>query len=118
MLGVPAQGTTYIIIDALDECLSTNTQPPRESARLIQALVGLNQKDLRIFATSIAEPDIQNALSPLVSQSVSLHEAQGHTDDIVSYIQWCIRENRRMKRWRHEDKVSTWDVLSEKAAGK
>jgi hypothetical protein len=118
MLAVPAEGTTYIIIDALDECLSTNTQPPRESARLIKALAELNRKDVRIFATSIREPDIQNALGTLASQNMSLHEEQGHLDDIILYIKWCIQDNRRMKRWRYEDKISTHEVLSEKAAGK
>jgi hypothetical protein len=117
MLAVSVQGATYIIIDALDECLSTNTQPPRESARLIQALHGLNRQDLRILATSLPEPDIQGALNPLASQAVSLHEAQGHLDDIIAYIKWCIQDNRRMKRWRYEDKISTHEVLSEKAAG-
>jgi hypothetical protein len=117
MLAVPTQGTTYIIIDALDECLSTNTQPPRESARLIKALAELCRQDLRIFATSLPVPDIQSALGPLAFQSVSLHEEQGHQDDIILYIKWCIQENRRMKRWRLEDKISTHEVLSEKAAG-
>jgi hypothetical protein len=117
MLAISVQGTTYIIIDALDECLSFNIQPPREAVRLIQALVGLKRQDLRIFATSLPELDVHNPLNPLTSQNVSLHETQGHLDDIVLYIKWCIAENRRMKRWRYEDKVSTWEVLSEKAAG-
>ena len=117
ILSRPAQGTTYIIIDGIDECLSSNPQGPRDSVRLIQALVSLDRKDLRIFATNLHEDDIHNALQPLASQTVSLHENEEHLKDIVDYIKWRITDNSRMRRWRYEDKVSTWEVLSEKAAG-
>jgi len=111
------QGTTYIIIDGLDECLSTNPQGPRDSVQLIQALVGLGREDLRIFATNLHEDDIHNALQPLASQTVSLHENQEHLQGIIDYIKWRIQENSRMRRWRYEDRVSTWEVLSTKGAG-
>ncbi len=111
------QGTTYIIVDALDECLSTDPQGLRDSVQLIQALVHLGHKDLRIFATNLHEDDIHDALQPLASQTVSLHENQEHLDGIVEYIQWRIQENSRMRRWRYEDRVSTWEVLSTKGAG-
>lgn len=118
MLSRP-QGTTYIIVDGLDECLSTNPQAqgPRDSVRLIQALVNLGRKDLRIFATNLHEDDIHNALQPLASQTVSLHENEEHNQGIIDYIKWRIQENSRMRRWRYEDRVSTWEVLSEKGAG-
>ncbi|KAI9450554.1 hypothetical protein F5148DRAFT_1242678 [Russula earlei] len=117
VLSRPAKGITYIVIDALDECLSTGTQPLRDAIQLIQALVTLNCNDLRVFATNLPEQDIHNALQPLASHTYSLHETQEHTDDIVNYIKWRIQENSRMRRWRFEDRVSTWEVLSEKAAG-
>lgn len=116
MLSRP-QGTTYIIVDAIDECLSTNPQGPRDSVQLIQALVRMGCKDLRIFATNLHEDDIHNALQPLASQTVSLHENQEHLQGIIEYIQWRIQDNSRMRRWRYEDRVSTWEVLSTKGAG-
>lgn len=116
MLSRP-QGTTYIIVDGLDECLSTNPQAPRDSVQLIQALVSLGRKDLRIFATNLHEDDIHTALQPLASQTVSLHENAEHNQGIIDYIKWRIQENSRMRRWRYEDRVSTWEVLSEKGAG-
>jgi hypothetical protein len=116
-LSRPGQGTTYIVIDALDECLSSSTQPTRDAVRLIQALVTLGCNDLRIFATNHPEQDIHDALLPLSSHTYSLHETQEHIDDIVNYIKWRIQENSRMRRWRYEDRVSTWEVLSQKAAG-
>jgi hypothetical protein len=117
MLSNPAQGATYIIIDGLDECLSSNPQGKRDSVRLIQALVSFKRKDLRIFATNLHEEDIHNALQPIASHTVSLHENEEHLKDIIDYIKWRIQENSRMRRWRYEDRVSTWEVLSEKAAG-
>jgi hypothetical protein len=117
VLSSPAQGTTYILIDGLDECLSSNPQGPRDSVRLIQALVSFKRKDLRIFATNLPEEDIHNALQPIASYTVSLHENQEHLQDIIDYIKWRIQENSRMRRWRYEDRVSTWEVLSDKAAG-
>ena len=116
MLSRP-QGTTYIIVDAIDECVSTNPQGPRDSVQLIQALVRMGRKDLRIFATNLHEDDIHNALQPLASQTVSLHENQEHLQGIIEYIQWRIQDNSRMRRWRYEDRVSTWEVLSTKGAG-
>ncbi len=116
MLSRP-QGTTYIIIDGLDECLSTNPQGPRDSVQLVQALVGLGRKDLRIFATNLHEDDIHSALEPLASQTVSLHENPEHLQAIIDYIKWRIQENSRMRRWRYEDRVSTWEDLSTKGAG-
>lgn len=112
-----SQGTTYIIVDGIDECLSTNPQGPRDSVQLIQTLVRLGRKDLRIFATNLHEDDIHSALQPLASQTVSLHEDEEHLQGIVDYIKWRIQENSRMRRWRYEDRVSTWEVLSEKGAG-
>jgi len=112
------QGITYIIVDGLDECLSTDPEEEiRDSVQLIQALVGLGRKDLRIFATNLHEDDIHNALQPLASQTVSLHENQEHNQGIIDYIKWRIQDNSRMRRWRYEDRVSTWEVLSEKGAG-
>ena len=116
MLSRP-QGTTYIIVDGIDECLSTNPQGPRDSVQLIQALVRLGRKDLRVFATNLHEDDIHNDLQSLASQTVSLHENQEHLDGIIDYIKWRIQENSRMRRWRYEDRVSTWEVLSTKGAG-
>jgi hypothetical protein len=112
-----AQGTTYIIVDGLDECLCANPQGPRDSVQLIQALVSLRRNDLRIFATNLHKDDIHNALQPLASQTVSLHENEEHLQGIVDYIKWRIQDNSRMRRWRYEDRVSTWEVLSTKGAG-
>ncbi|KAI9449062.1 hypothetical protein BJY52DRAFT_275129 [Lactarius psammicola] len=118
MLKLTTQGPTFLIIDALNEALP-GIQPQSNAFKVIEELVSLELPDLRIFATSLSvDPDIEaQPLEPLASHSVCLHETKGHLDDISFFIDWCIKENKRMKRWRHEDKVDTIKTLSKKGAG-
>jgi hypothetical protein len=120
MLKVSTQGPTFLIIDGLNEALPS-AQPQCEPTKVIEELVALGLPDLRIFATclSVLEPeeDPPLALESVASHVVCLHETRGHLDDIVLYIDWCIKENKRMKRWRHEDKVDTVQTLSKKGGG-
>jgi hypothetical protein len=120
MLKVSTQGPTFLIIDGLNEALPS-AQPQCEPTKVIEELVALGLLDLRIFATclSVLEPeeDPPLALESVASHVVCLHETKGHLDDIVLYIDWCIKENKRMKRWRHEDKVDTVQTLSKKGGG-
>jgi hypothetical protein len=117
MLKVSTQGPTFLIIDAVNEALPSQYTP----TKVVEELVGLGLPDLRIFATclSIIDPEVEPplALEAHASHIVCLHETKGHLDDIVFYIDWCIKENKRMKRWRHEDKVDTVQTLSRKGAG-
>ena len=120
MLKLSTQGPTFLFVDGLNEALPAE-QPQCHMNNVIEGLVGLKLPDLRIFATtlSVVDPDIEDPL-PLVSvasHSVCLHETKGHLDDISSWINWCIKENKRMKRWRLEDKVDTDKILSKKGAG-
>jgi len=120
MLKVSTQGPTFLIIDGLNEVLPSE-QPQFEVIKVIESLVGLGLPDLRIWATCLAiiDPEVEEplALEPIASHSLCLHETKGHLDDIVFYIDWCIKENKRMKRWRHEDKVDTIQTLSKKGGG-
>ena len=120
MLKVPAQGPTFLIIDGLNEALPSE-QPQCEVNKVIEGLVGLGLPDLRIFATclSIIDPEVEEplALESHASHTLCLHETEGHLKDIAFYIDWRIKENKRMKRWRHEDKVDTIQTLSKKGAG-
>lgn len=120
MLKLTTQGPTFLIVDALNEALP-GMQPQCDAIKVIEELVRLALPDLRIFATSlsISDPDTEGPqpLESLASHSVCLHETQGHLDDIVFYIDWCIKTNKRMKRWRYEDKVDTIKTLSKKGAG-
>ena len=121
MLTLPDQRRTFLIIDALDECLNTSGIPsPRERAlRLLKELVELRLPNLRICVTSRPEIDIRDVLEPLTSRRVSLHDQTGQKEDIVEYVTSIVYSNSEpfMKRWKSEDKVLVVKVLSERADG-
>ena len=119
MLGLDAQGPTYIIMDALDECPITSTIPsPREEVlELVDELVGLHLPNVHICVTSRPEHDIQVVLKRLTIHPVSLHDESGQQQDIANYVGSFVHSNQRMRRWREEDKDLVIKTLSEKADG-
>jgi hypothetical protein len=119
MLTLEGQGPTYIILDALDECPVTSSIPsPREEVlELVEDLVGLHLPDLYICVTSRPEPDIQIVLECLTERPVSLHDEIGQKEDIANYVSSSVHSDRRMGRWREEDKELVIKTLSEKADG-
>jgi hypothetical protein len=119
MLALEGQGPTYIILDALDECPVTSSIPsPREEVlELVEDLVELHLPNLHICVTSRSESDIQIVLERLTERPVSLHDESGQKEDIVNYVSSSVHTNRRMGRWREEDKDLVIKTLSEKADG-
>ena len=119
MLALEGLGPTYIILDALDECPVTSSIPsPREEVlELVEDLVGLHLPNLHICATSRPEPDIQIVLERLTERPVSLHDENGQKEDIASYIFSSVHSDRKMGRWREEDKEQVIKTLSERADG-
>ncbi|KAH8976956.1 hypothetical protein EDB86DRAFT_2764231, partial [Lactarius hatsudake] len=109
----------YLILDALDECPYGSGLPsPREKLLdLVDELVKLPLPTLRLCVTSRPEFDIRTALKPLATQQVSLHDDSGQTQDIKKYITDVVRSDRRMKRWRDEEKDMVIEKLAEKADG-
>jgi hypothetical protein len=119
MLTLKAQGPTFIIMDALDECPTTSTIPsPREEVlELVDELVGLHLPNLRICVTSRPENDIQAVLERLTLHPVSLHDESGQQQDIADYVSSFVHSDRKMGRWREEDRDLVINILSEKADG-
>ena len=119
MLALRPSGPTYIIMDALDECPITSTIPsPREDVlELVDELVSLHLPNLHICVTSRPEHDIRIVLERLTKNSVSLHDESGQQEDIANYVASFVRSNRRMQRWREDDKNLVIKTLSEKADG-
>ena len=109
----------YIIIDALDECPITSTIPsPREEIlELVDELVGLHLPNLRMCVTSRPEHDIQAVLNHLTPRAVSLHDESGQQQDIIDYVTSFVCTDRKVRRWREEDKDLVIKTLSEKADG-
>jgi hypothetical protein len=119
ILGLPQQPMTYIILDALDECPNTSGFPTarEEVLDFLEELVGLDLPNLRICVTSRPEIDIQTILEPLTSLQISLHDEGGQKQDILDYIRTIVHSDRKMRRWRAEDKQLVIDTLSAKADG-
>ncbi|KAH9037477.1 hypothetical protein EDB85DRAFT_2287858 [Lactarius pseudohatsudake] len=88
----------YLVLDALDECpYGTGLPSPREKLLdLVDELVKLRLPTLRLL---------------------SLHDEGGQTRDIKNYVTDVVRSDRRMKRWRDEEKDMVIEKLAEKADG-
>jgi hypothetical protein len=106
-------------VDALDECPNTSSIPsPRDEVlNLIEELIKLQIRHLRVCITSRPEKDISDFLDPLVLHAVSLHDESGQKRDIEEYITTVINADPKNKMWKAEDKQLVIDVLTRKADG-
>jgi hypothetical protein len=73
--------------------------------------------NLRICAISRPEADISSSLASLASHIVSLHDEDGQKKDIADYVRSVVYSDKKMRRWRNEDKETVIDALSRKANG-
>ena len=119
MLAITGQVPIYLVMDALDECPNDSGIPSsREKVlELVKELVDLHHLNLRLCITSRPEFDIRTTLEPLATQQVSLHDESGQRQDINNYVTFVVRSDRRMKRWRDDDKDAVIENLTEKADG-
>ena len=121
MLTLRDQRPIYLIMDALDESPITSGIPSaRERVlRLLKELVDLGLPKLHICVTSRPEVDIRNAIEPLTSLRVSLHDQTGQNEDIADYVRSIVYSNSdtNMKRWTKEDKELVAKTLAERADG-
>ena len=119
MLSLPTQDSVFLIIDALDECPNNSGMPSsrEEVLDLVQDLAELHLPSVHIGITSRPEIDIRTTLEPLTSLSVSLHHQNGQTKDIMDYVSSVVYSDKKMRRWREEDKSLVVRILSERADG-
>lgn len=119
MLELPGQPQIYIIVDALDESPNSGGVPsPRERVLgLIEDFVKSRLRNLRICVTSRPETEIQETLEPLASYSFSLHDEGGQKQDILDYVRSVVQSDRKMRKWRAQDKELVIDTLSQRADG-
>jgi ankyrin repeat protein len=119
MVSLQVQGPTYLVVDALDECPNNSGSPTarKEVLDLVNDLVGLRLPNLHICVTSRPEIDIQTTLEPLTTLCVSLHNQIGQREDIVDYVSSVVNSDKKMRRWREEDRKLVINMLSERADG-
>jgi hypothetical protein len=119
MLKAPRKVPLYLIIDALDECPDTSgVHSSRERVlELVERLVELHLPSLRLCITSRLEVDIWNVLEPLTSTSnrISLHDEHGQKKDIGDYIRSIVYSDKKIMRWREQDKELVVKTLSDRA---
>jgi hypothetical protein len=121
MLSLPDQRPIYLIMDALDESPITSGIPSARGRvlQLLKELVDLGLPYLHICATSRPEIEIRNAIEPLTSLRVSLHDQTGQKEDIADYVRSIVYSNldTNMKRWKKDDKEIVVKTLAERADG-
>ena len=119
MLSLPGQAPIYITVDALDECPNFRGRPParEEVLELIKDLVALNIPNVHLCVASRPEVDIYMVVGPLTSLKISLHDEIGQMQDILEYIEYVVRSDPNMRRWKEEDKQLVIHTLSVKADG-
>jgi len=121
MLAVPGEIPIYVIVDALDECPDTTGLPSsREQVlSLVERLVELNAPRLHLCITSRPEVDIRKSLDLLTSTSnrISLHDETGQMNDIIDFIKAVVHSDKKMRRWRDEDRQLAVEALVNRADG-
>jgi hypothetical protein len=119
MLELEGQPPFYIIIDGLDECPNdSGVVSPRERVLdQVDRLVALQFSNVRICVTSRPEADIQAALTTLAPHAISLHDEKGQKKDIADYVKRIVYSDRKMRRWREEDKEMVVETLTRRADG-
>jgi len=115
----PTEYPIFLIVDALDECPDNSGIPSSQEQvlDLVRDLVDMSLPNLHLCVTSRPESDIKAILEPLTSRRVSLHDQSGQKKDIVDYITSVVYSDRKMQRWREEDKRLVIETLSERADG-
>jgi len=115
----PTGYPVFLIVDALDECPDDSGIPsPREQVLdLVKDLVNMSLPNLHLCTTSRPESDIKAILEPLMPYRVSLHDQSGQKKDIIDYITSVVSSDRKMQRWREEDKGLVIETLSARADG-
>jgi len=119
MLTITEHVPIYLVMDALDECPNDSGIPSsREKVlELVKELVGLRQPNLRLCITSRPEFDIRTTLESLATQQVCLHDESGQKQDIIDYVTSVVHSDKKMMKWRDDDKNMVIEKLTEKADG-
>jgi hypothetical protein len=119
ILNLPGQAPIYLIVDALEECLnsSASSSSGEQVLLFVEDLIDAQLPNLRMCVTSRPEANITGGRKPLAFRLISLHDERGQLEDINNYIKSFVNSNRKMRRWKMEDKQLVIDVLIDSADG-
>ena len=106
---------TYLVIDALDECLKRD-----ELLTNIEQLTSWKDANLHILTTSRKEREIEESIELLTdNQERICIQSALVSDDIRAYVRDRLRTDRGLRRWQKQPKVQQEieDMLMDKADG-
>lgn len=108
--------TTFIIIDALDEC-PTHGGERAKLLELLRSLVASQSANLHVLVTSRKESDIEEKLtaSPILSP-ISI-QGEDTDIDIRTYVKAQLASDSTMSKWPEQTKLEVEEVLTTKAKG-
>lgn len=103
--------STYILVDALDECVDQE-----DLFKFIEALMGWNMDNLHVLTTSRMENDIATSLDPLVTCKMPLQSALVDAD-IHIHIRERLSDDPKLRKWPIDVQNEIEDALMNGAQG-
>ena len=95
---IQASGTTFIVLDALDECNSRG-----ELLRLIGTIGAWDQADVHILLTSRSETEVRSTIESLDCRKfITDIQTSLNTEDIHTHIRSRLSLDADLKRWRKD----------------
>lgn len=107
-----SQNRTYLILDALDECIRSERDKLFD---VIRQVVEMLSEDVHLLVTSRRERDIKESLDGLIDIKINL-QGGGNDDDIKLHVKKSIANQKRWKS-RPEIRQEIENVLVGKANG-
>lgn len=92
---VETYGTTFIVLDALDECPSR-----QEVLELINSIQLWSYTDLHILLTSRSEPDVRMTVELWNDKFITNIQNPSNSEDIRTHILNRLSRDTRLRRWR------------------
>ncbi|KAL8855481.1 MAG: hypothetical protein Q9178_007863 [Gyalolechia marmorata] len=113
-------GTTFIVLDALDECNADECNSRSELLKLIESIDFWHQDGLHMLLTSRTEPEIRMTMESLNHGPYSINiQKTLITEDIRTHVRSRLLHDPNLKRWQKvPDALQEIEVpLMEKADG-
>jgi hypothetical protein len=95
-------GDVFIVIDALDECPTTGGR--QELLELITEIKAWSSPNLHLLTSSRQEPDIEEALKPLLSGLWIPIQGVHVNSDIKAHIAYQLKTDPRLSQWSNDVK--------------
>lgn len=89
--------STYIILDALDECANQE-----ELLSTLETVAGWHLESLHIIATSRKVRDFEESLDHLTDFSISLQSVYVN-EDIRTYVHHRLTVDKKLTKWRRHE---------------